>query len=827
MKIRSLCLYCLAPLCLMLAVGGFGVSQNRAAADEDQSAAPGQLAIIGPDGGSIGLCPLKHTDVEAEISGFVARVTVKQEFSNPTAEPIEAIYTFPLSQDAAVDRMEMRIGDRVIKGEIRRREEARAIYEAAKQAGQTASLLDQERPNIFTQSVANIMPGEKIEITISYVELLKYADGEFEFSFPMVVGPRYIPGGGSAPAPMTTGTDTPEVPDASKITPPITPKGTRAGHDISLRVAIDGGVPLRDIESKLHEVKISGQGETRAVVALANRATIPNKDFVLRFRVAGDDVQTGLFAHGSGDGTGYFTLIFMPPEAPPASYVTPKEMIFVIDTSGSQQGWPIEKAKETMALCIDQMNPGDTFQLVAFSNDAVPCFDKPQPNTAETRAKAQSFLAGLEGAGGTEMMKAVLAALDPPADPERLRIVCFMTDGYVGNDFEIVDTIQKHIGSARFFSFGIGNSVNRFLLDEMAKVGRGAVEYVLLDTPGTEPAERFYKRIAKPLLTDIEIVWDPAEVADVYPERIPDLFDSAPLIVKGRYLKPYQGTIEIQGKLGGRLWGQDVEVEFPRSEPRGDAIATLWAREKIDDLMSQDWLGQQTGNPRQGIGEEITQVALEYRIMSQYTSFVAVEERVVNIGGRQKTVAVPVEMPEGVSYEGIFGEEMAANMRYATAGRRVVAQSSAGKGASYGVGGAAGGGISGWTLSASDTEKKDAPDTGVLDTSKMSAEEKRAYLRGLKLAAPLRDLPELVAEQGHDGSLSMEGKPEVSDGKVEVQLWLADLSDANLKKLKTLGVEVLYKVDETKLVIALMPVANLDKIVEIDFVRWIEPLDYR
>jgi Ca-activated chloride channel family protein len=723
LKTWSLCSFCLAAVCFAGLVAVSPAIQGGPAAGGDENAAPGQLAIVGPDGAAVGLCPLKHTDVEAEISGFVARVTVKQEFTNPEDTPVEAVYTFPLSQDAAVDRMDMRIGERVIKGEIRRREEARAIYEAAKQAGQAASLLDQERPNIFTQSVANIMPGAGVEITISYVELLKYADGEFEFSFPMVVGPRYIPGGGSAPAPMTTGTDTPRVPDASRITPPVTPKGTRSGHDISLEVRLDAGLPILDIESKLHEVAVARSGETRATVALADKATIPNKGFVLKYRTAGDKVQTGLLTHASGDGTGYFTLIFMPPAVPQADYITPKEMYFIIDTSGSQQGWPIEKAKETMSLCIDRMNPGDTFQLIAFSNEATPCFAEPQPNTPQARAKVQQFLSGLEGEGGTEMMKAIHAALDPPADPERLRIVCFMTDGYVGNDFEIIDTIQKHIGSARFFSFGIGNSVNRFLLDEMAKVGRGAVEYVLLNTAGTEAAERFYRRIANPLLTDIEIVWDPTQVEDVYPERIPDLFDSAPLVVKGRYTEPYSGTIEIQGKLGGRPWAEDVQVDFPRSRPKGDVIATLWAREKIEDLMSQDWLGQQTGNPKQGIAEEITQVALEYRIMSQYTSFVAVEERVVNLGGRQRTIAVPVEMPEGVSYEGVFGDGLIAGKALALAAPASVAQTVKGGG----VGGAGGGGFGAFVSESARGGVKAEP-----DLSQMSPEERAEFLKAFQ-----------------------------------------------------------------------------------------------
>src|SRR5215475_9470414 len=312
-------------------------------------------------------CPLKHTDVKAEISGQLARVTLTQEFNNPFDEKIEAVYVFPLPQSAAVDDMTMIVGDRVIKGKINRREEAQAIYEAAREAGQTASLLDQERPNIFTQSVTNIAPGADIKITISYVEFLKYEDGTYEFVFPMVVGPRYIPGqpigeqsspaiapnsvpndaqngGGWAP-------DTSQVPDASHITPQVAPKGERAGHDISIEVKLDTGVPIDELKSTLHEVDIARLDNRRAVVRLKNQTTIPNKDFILKFDVAGKKISNAVMTHRGAQG-GFFTLILQPPERVTAADVTPKELVFVLDTSGSMSGFPIEKAKETMKLAL-------------------------------------------------------------------------------------------------------------------------------------------------------------------------------------------------------------------------------------------------------------------------------------------------------------------------------------------------------------------------------------------------------------------------------------------------------------------------------------------
>src|SRR5215203_2554261 len=310
-----------------------------------QQPTQGQLAAVDKSGKPLGACPLKNTNVRAEISGFLSRVSVTQEFENNFTEKIEAVYVFPLPNNAAVDDMTMRIGERTVRGKVMKREEAREAYEAAKSNGQIASLLDQERPNIFTQAVANILPGEKIIIEISYVETLKYEDGAYEFVFPMVVGPRYIPGkaagtqaGGFAP-------DTDQVSDASKITPKVAPD--RAGHNISIEVALDAGVPLESVISKSHQIESAMLTASSYNVKLKNEKTIPNKDFVLRYDVAGKKIADALLTH-RGERGGYFTLILQPPDTVRSADVTPKEIVFVLDTSGSMSGFPIEKAKEAM-----------------------------------------------------------------------------------------------------------------------------------------------------------------------------------------------------------------------------------------------------------------------------------------------------------------------------------------------------------------------------------------------------------------------------------------------------------------------------------------------
>ena len=666
-------------------------SRSAQAAPTEESAAPGQLTLLNRKGEAAGLCPLKHTDVTADIAGYVARVTVKQEFTNPSKEPVEALYSFPLPNDAAVDDMTMTIGTRVVRGQIKRKEEALAIYEAARANGQTAALLDQERPNIFTQQVANIMPGARVVITISYVNLLKYQDGQYEFVFPMVVGPRYVPGtgyiyGGQRGTPSGTakfegdpGT-TPVVLDAHRITPPIAPRGTRAGHDISMTVRLDAGIPIQALGAVQHKVSIAPHGRTGATITLDNQQEIPNKDFILHYTAAGSEMAEGVLAYAptragiaGGDPPGvnasapvggYFTMIIQPPLAPPKEEISPKEMVFVIDQTGSQSGWPIAKAKETMKRCISNMNPGDTFQLIGFNTAVYPCFPAPVANTPDNVAEALQFLEPLEGNGGTDILKSVEYALNIPDDPDRLRIVCYMTDGYVGNDMQILDYIQKHRGRARMFPFGIGNSVNRFLIDGMAREGRGAAEVVTVNTNagaqfgGAMPesgvkgakdvADRFYRRIASPLLLDVHVDWNGLPVEDVYPKQIPDVFSSGPIVLKGRYTRAAEGDVTIHGLLRGKPWSRTIHVNLPAVQSEGSALSTLWAREKIEDLQSQDWLGAQTNSPHPQIQQQIINTALEYHLMSQYTSFVAVEQRVVNIGGRQRLLDVPVELPEGV-----------------------------------------------------------------------------------------------------------------------------------------------------------------------------------
>jgi von Willebrand factor type A domain. len=349
-----------------------------------------------------------------------------------------------------------------------------------------------------------------------------------------------------------------------------------------------------------------------------------------------------------------------------------------------------------MRYCINNLNPGDTFQLIGFNTEVFPCFPAPVEANPQTIAQALKFLEPIEGQGGTDILKSVDYALKIPDDPDRLRIICYMTDGYVGNDMQIIEHVKKNRGRARMFPFGVGNSVNRFLIEGMAKEGRGVADIVDLKASGEAIASKFYKRISQPLLLDIHVDWNGLPVEEVFPKQIPDLFSSGPIILKGRYTRPAEGDITVHGLLRGQPWSRTLHVVLPANKDDGYALPTVWAREKIEDLQSEDWMGAQSGHPIPDIKEKIVNCALEYRLMSQYTSFVAVEQKVVNVGGKQRTVDVPVEMPDGVSYEGIFGGDRADKRMGAVAFGRMARRQVSGNSLYYGAaGGRAGAGFGG------------------------------------------------------------------------------------------------------------------------------------
>ena len=587
--------------------------------------------------------PLKHTNVSAWITGYIATVQVKQRYHNPYDEKIEAVYVFPLPQNAAVSEFIMTIGKRRIRGIIREREEAERIYEQAKRLGYVASLMTQERPNIFTQSVANIEPGKQIDLDIKYFHTLAYADGWYEFVFPMVVGPRFNPQGRTdgvgAVARGKYGASG-QATEVQYLRP-----NERSGHDISLAVNIDAGVSIEKVVSPSHVVAVNTPAPQRAEVVLSSFDAIPNKDFVLRYMVAGDRIKSALMMQPH-DERSYFTLMIHPPDSLSSLARSPMEMIFVLDCSGSMSGTPIEQAKVAIERALKQLQPGDTFQIIRFSNNASKLGSEPLLATKDSIRKGIRYLRSLHGGGGTMMIEGIKAALDFPHDPRRLRFVSFMTDGLIGNETEILREVHNRLGASRIFSFGVGSSPNRFLLNRMAKLGNGAVAYLGLNDDACRVMDRFFDCISHPALADIEIDWGGIEVTDMFPKRIPTLFVGRPMILTGRMVAPAKTTIRVTGRVGDLAQEILLSVDPTEESVLYKGIVSVWARMKIADLYDRS-----TWDPVVGLSEQIKAVALEFGLVSAYTAFVSVDSRSRTTGDHGTTVQVAVPVPDGVRYE--------------------------------------------------------------------------------------------------------------------------------------------------------------------------------
>ena len=587
--------------------------------------------------------PLKHTHVAARVSAFISSVDVTQQYHNPYDTKIEAVYVFPLPESSAVTEFVMTVGDRRIRGLIREKEEARKAYRAAKAQGYRAALLTQERPNIFTQKVANIEPGKRIDINISYFSPLKYHDGEYEFVFPMVVGPRYNPPGeidGIGAVARGSRGASGQPTEVTYLAP-----DERSGHDIALALEIDAGVKIEKVHSRSHPVTVRRVSDSKVRVNLKRKGIIPNKDFVLRYEVAGKNLKSAIMVN-RGKGGNTFALVLQPPGRPADVPRMPREMVFVLDCSGSMSGPPIAKAKQAVSRCLENLDKSDTFRVMRFSESASSLAKAPMPATPENIRKAQDYVRALRGQGGTQMLEGIKAALDFPHDPHRLRVVSFMTDGYIGNEAEILAAIKPRLGTARIFSFGVGNSVNRYLIERMASFGKGAVAYVGLDESGGKKADQFYERIAHPALTNVRIDWGDMKVSEVYPRTIPDVFVGRPVLVTGRFEGGGRKSVRVTGRAGGRRRSHSIDVDLDDAGIGHAGITSLWARWKIKDFSNREIAG-----PCDELKAEILRTSKEHSLLCRYTAFLAVDSSEITKGEHGITVDVPVPVPDGVRYE--------------------------------------------------------------------------------------------------------------------------------------------------------------------------------
>ncbi len=606
--------------------------------------------VADPAGGEarqVQALPLRHTSVRAEVAGVVASVEVTQHFTNPYARAIEAIYVFPLPHRAAVHAMEIRVGQRRIQGVVKERQEAQRIYDRARRAGQTASLLAQERPNIFTQSVANILPGEAIEVKIRYVETLVPEGTRYEFVFPMVVGPRYV--GGGQPAGTRSGggwgQDTDRIPDAARITPRLLRAGQRPGNDISLQLRVHGGVPLQHVQVVTHQATVRQDG-SGATVTLDPRDAIPNKDFVVRYQLAGAAPQAALLASRDAQG-GHFLLMIHPQARMRTADVAPREVVFVVDNSGSMDGFPVAQARRLVRRSLRNLRPTDTFQIIKFAGAPDQFAPRAVQASPDNVARGVRYVGQMQGAGGTEFLPALRAALSARKDPERARIVLFITDGYVGYEQEILRYLRQNIAGVNLFALGVGSSVNRFLIDGMARIGSGSPFYLLNSEKASSVVEQVFSMISRPALTHIDLAWDGVQVADLTPPALPDLFGDRPVVVTGRYQAGGLATVTVRGLLAGRPFSRRLQLQLPQAaDNQHPAVPLLWARQRIAYLMD---IFATEPERRQEVKQQVTATALAYGLVSRFTSMVAVDQRVRSSEGTPARVQQPVPLPEGVS----------------------------------------------------------------------------------------------------------------------------------------------------------------------------------
>ncbi len=605
--------------------------------------------------------PLKSLRVTTHITGTVAHVVVDQVFGNHNQKPINAVYLFPLPHQAAIHDLSIRMGSRVIRAVIQRKAQARATYENAARQGKVAALLEQERPNLFQQSVANLMPGTELTVRTVLDMPVAFVGDETEFVFPTAVGPRFCPAG--------------QVPDLGKIGAPRLPQGMVPPQSLSLNVELDAGVEVTEISSPSHDLSLGNKGPWNSAVSFGLRdgSTSPNKDFVLHWKTRGSRPLASVVTEGKNQ-KGHFLLQIQPPTLGDREQSAPKEVVFLVDQSGSMSGEPIAHLKKAMRKALREMDARDRFQIVGFSNVPVPFAPAPVIATPANVAKGIAFIERMDANGGTEMLDGIRRAFSYKPVEGVLRVVCLMTDGLIGNESQIIQAVGQEMGeSTRVFTLGIGSSVNRWFLEEVAVMGKGQSQVATLDQDPAEAAQKFLDKIRRPVMTGIELSWNGIDIADQVPARLPDLFDGEPLVVTGRLLSNASGTVTVKGVCGGKRLRLEVPVSVIEAR-NNRAIGTLWARARIAEMERSN-----EGAPVSDSVEAMTRLALEYRLASQYTSFVAVMDSVVNKGSKAKTVRVPLPLPEGVTENALGGgdDRMAAGMGGSTeAGTMVMSPSS-------------------------------------------------------------------------------------------------------------------------------------------------------
>lgn len=614
---------------LLLITTTIAFSPTSAQTQADKTVAP--YFVVQGDA-NIDHLPLKDTRVNIAVSGVIADVQVLQTYRNEGSRPINASYVFPASTRAAVYAMRMKMGDQVIVARIKEKQAAKQEFDEAKKQGKSASLLEQERPNVFSMSLANVMPGEQIQIELRYTELLVPTDGTYEVVFPTVVGPRY-----SSPQDANTKT-------TSELKTPYLHQGEKPASTLHISARIAAGVPIYDLSSPSHQVLPQWQGQSTAQVTMDDADAFQgNRDFVLRYRLAGDQIHSGLLLF-QGEDENFFLYMAQPPTRVTLEDMPAREYIFVVDVSGSMEGFPLNTSKKLLKDLIGQLKPTDLFNVVLFAGDSTVLSPTSLPANEENTSKAIKLLEEQRGSGGTELLPAIKQAMGLDRSENVSRSIVLVTDGYVSGEQGVFDYIRENLGNSNVFAFGIGSSVNRYLIEGVAHAGMGEPFIVTRESEAQATAAKFREYIEAPVLCDIEVHSVGFDTYDVHPAHLPELFAQRPVILFGKWRGPLSGTFELQGKMGRGEFVTRLDVATVQPDSANSALRYLWARSRIAELSDYG-----SRNPDADRIKEITALGLKYSLLTQYTSFIAVREVVTNPLGPAKDVNQPLPLPLGVS----------------------------------------------------------------------------------------------------------------------------------------------------------------------------------
>ncbi len=593
------------------------------------------------------------TDITADVSGQTARVTVTQAFRNTSEQWMEATYLYPLPDDGAVDTLKMVVGDRIFEGQIKPKEEAREIYEEAKANGQKAGLVEQHRPNMFRNSIANVGPGETVLVQIEFQAPIRQVAGDYSLRMPLVVGPRYIAGSANASGSLSRAALL--AGSADLIAPTADPEmAARAGgglNPVSITVNLDPGFTAEAISSPYHAVNVAGEGETRTIT-LADGAVPANRDFELRWSAAGEAPALGLFkqTHGALD---YVMATITPPALHHVGETPPREMIFVIDNSGSMAGDSMPAARRSLLYALETLRAQDRFNIIRFDDTMTQLFDRAVAASDDNIAIAKSFTHRLEAEGGTEMLPALEAALQNTASDERVRQVIFLTDGSLSNEAEMMEEINRNRGASRVFMVGIGSAPNTYLMRRMAEAGRGTFTHVGFGEEAEDQMQRLLDRLSQPVATDLKATVSGGNI-DFAPRDLPDLYAGEPLVLLGR-TRHLQGTLTVSGMIEGERWSQSIDLAQGSESP---VVAKLWASRRIAEVEAERWSGE-TSYER--ADKSIEELGMAFHLVTSRTSLVAVDDTPSRPEGASLTrEELPLLLPAGWDFDHLFGGRVAS-----------------------------------------------------------------------------------------------------------------------------------------------------------------------